>query len=171
MLSSASAIRVIVVVCVAFFLMTFMVPDLQEFMFETFALYYPAQENFGIWQFVTNIFMHGGFAHIFFNMYALWAFGSPLEQIWGKNKCLLFFFLSGIGAAVIYTIINYFQFNAIYNDLLSAGVSMDQINTLLQTSRDHVIGLPAVPDEKIADFYNIFHIPVVGASGAIYGVL
>src|SRR5690606_40335632 len=122
MLSSASAIRVIVVVCVAFFLMTFMVPDLQEFMFETFALYYPAQENFRIWQFVTNIFMHGGFAHIFFNMYALWAFGTPLEQIWGKQRFLLFFFLSGIGAALIYTFVNYLQLTSLYNAFISAGI-------------------------------------------------
>ena len=166
----ASAIKILIVVCIVLFALT-LVPGLQRSMFEYLALYFPQNENFRIWQFVTNIFMHGGLAHIFFNMYALWAFGSPLEQIWGRNKFLVFFFLSGIGAAIIYTLVNYFQFNSIYNDLLSAGISADEIKVLLQTSRDHLVGIPSIPDEKIVDFYNIFHIPVVGASGAIYGVL
>jgi membrane associated rhomboid family serine protease len=167
---SASAIKILIIICVVLFAIT-LVPGLERSMFESLALYFPQNENFKIWQFVTNVFMHGGFAHIFFNMYALWAFGSPLEHIWGKNKFLLFFFLAGVGAAIIYTLVNYFKFNSIYNDLLSAGISADDINRLLQTSRDHLASIPSIPDDKIVDFYNIYHIPVVGASGAIYGVL
>ncbi|MCK5637091.1 MAG: rhomboid family intramembrane serine protease, partial [Flavobacteriaceae bacterium] len=87
------------------------------------ALYFPKSENFGIWQFVTHMFMHGGFTHILFNMYALWAFGSPLEQMWGRNKFLFFYFSAGIGAGLIYTAVNYFQFNNIFNELVSAGIS------------------------------------------------
>lgn len=171
MLSSASAIRVIVVVCVAFFLMTFMVPDLQEFMFETFALYYPAQENFRIWQFVTNIFMHGGFAHIFFNMYALWAFGTPLEQIWGKQRFLLFFFLSGIGAALIYTFVNYLQLTSLYNEFISAGVSREHIDVFLESGRYSPETMAAMGEDQLRRLYMLFNTPAVGASGAIYGVL
>ena len=54
------------------------------------ALYFPKNEHFGAWQFVSHMFMHGSLMHIIFNMYALWAFGSPLEQMWGKNKFLFF---------------------------------------------------------------------------------
>ena len=169
--TSASAIKILIVVCIVLFVITFMVPDMRRPMFESLALYFPQSENFRIWQFVTNVFMHGGFAHIFFNMYALWAFGSPLEQMWGRNKFLIFFFLSGIGAAIIYTLVNYFQFNSIYNDLISAGISPEEIQTILQTSREYLAAVPSVPDEKLRDLYNIYHIPVVGASGAIYGVL
>lgn len=168
---SVSAITVLIVVCVIFFVVTYMVPDMQVFMRETFALYFPKQENFRIWQFVSNIFMHGGFAHIFFNMYALWAFGSPLEQMWGKNKFLLFFFLSGIGAAVIYTLVNYFQFNNFYNGLVSAGADPDDINAFLQTGQYNLSAMSGLSEEKLRDFYQLFNIPVVGASGAIYGVL
>lgn len=168
---SVTAIKVIVVVCVAFFVVTFLVPDMDEAMFQSLALYFPQNDKFRIWQFVTNIFMHGGFAHIFFNMYALWAFGSPLEQMWGRNKFTLFFFLSGIGAAIIYTLVNYFQFNSMYSDLISAGVSPDEISAILSTARNQLQGIPSYPDEKLLDFYNLYHIPVVGASGAIYGVL
>ena len=59
-----------------------------------FALYFPENEKFGIWQFATHMFMHGGFSHILFNMYGLWAFGTPLEQMWGKNKFIFFYFSS-----------------------------------------------------------------------------
>lgn len=168
---SVSAISVLIVVCVIMFGITYMVPGMQSTMFETFALYFPQSENFRFWQFVTNIFMHGGFAHIFFNMYALWAFGSPLEQMWGRNKFLVFFFLSGIGAAFIYILVNYYQFNTLYEQLIDAGVSSSDIEALLRTSRDSLERIPGVADETILELYNIFNIPVVGASGAIYGVL
>jgi membrane associated rhomboid family serine protease len=168
---SSSAIKVIIIVCVVLFALTFFLPDMQPFMFETFALYFPAQENFRLWQFVSNIFMHGGFAHIFFNMYALWAFGSPLEQIWGRNRFLVFFFLAGIGAAVIYTLVNYYQFNNLYTDLISAGASEEDITTFLETGKYNVAAMSGLTEEKLTDFYQLFNTPVVGASGAIYGVL
>jgi membrane associated rhomboid family serine protease len=179
---SATAIKVLVIICVILFAVTFMVPGMQEKMFGTLALYYPWQENFRVWQFVTNIFMHGGFAHIFFNMYALWAFGSPLEQMWGKNRFLLFFFLSGIGAAVIYTLVNYFQFNNLYNDFISAGATSRDLYDFLAVPREDLSGffrsltqsggaLTRLPEDKLVDFYLLFNTPVVGASGAIYGVL
>ena len=56
------------------------------------ALHFPKNEHFGFWQYATHLFMHGGFAHILFNMYGLWAFGTPLEQMWGKNKFIFFYF-------------------------------------------------------------------------------
>lgn len=171
MFSSASAIKVIVVACIALFVITFMVPDMQGFMFETFALYYPAAENFRIWQFVTNIFMHGGFAHIFFNMYALWAFGTPLEQMWGKQRFLLFFFLSGIGAGLIYTFVNFLQFNDLYNEFVRAGISPEHIDLLLESGRYSTEAMAAMGEEQLRKLYMLFNTPAVGASGAIYGIL
>ena len=168
---TVSAIAVLIVVCIIFFVITYAVPDMQMFMRETFALYFPRHEDFRIWQFVSSIFMHGSFAHIFFNMYALWAFGSPLEQMWGKNKFLLFFFLSGIGAAVIYTLVNYFQFNNFYNELVGVGVDPDHINALLQTGQYNLSAMGGLTEEELRDFLQLFHTPMVGASGAIYGVL
>jgi membrane associated rhomboid family serine protease len=159
---ATSAISIIIVVCVIFFALSFVS---NEIMYETFALYFPRNENFRIWQFVSNIFMHGGFAHIFFNMYALWAFGSPLEQMWGKKKFTLFFFLAGIGAAVIYTLVNYFKFESLYNDLISSGLTPDEILAAINTPMRNVL------DGSLQELKEIYRIPVVGASGAIYGVL
>ena len=167
---SASAIKIIILVCVVLFALT-LVPDLQRTMFELLALYFPRNENFKVWQFVTNVFMHGGFAHIFFNMYALWAFGSPLEQMWGKKKFLIFFFLSGIGAAIIYTLVNYFRFNNLYSELIAAGVSPQDISTLLESGQYNVAAMRSLSEETLRALYELFNTPVVGASGAIYGVL
>lgn len=167
---SPGAIRILIGICVVLFAIT-LVPGMDQAMRETLALYFPKHENFRVWQFVTNIFMHGGFAHILFNMYALWAFGSPLEQMWGHKKFLLFFFLSGIGAAIIYTLVNYFRYNEMYNELVSAGVSEQDIQTLLTSGKYNLEAMRGFTEEKLQDFSMVFNIPVVGASGAIYGVL
>src|SRR4051812_35918621 len=104
------AIKVLIGVNVIFYVITFFVPDMKDPMFEWLALYFPKNEHFGFWQFLTSMFMHGGFTHLLFNMYALWAFGTVLESMWGKNRFLLFYFLSGIGAGIIYTLVNYFRY-------------------------------------------------------------
>lgn len=135
------------------------------------ALYYPGSPNFGVWQFVTHMFMHGGLMHILFNMYALWAFGSPLEQMWGRNKFLFFYFSAGIGAGLIYTAVNYFQFNGIVNELVSLGLQQADIQSILESGRYNTAILDSVPEEKLLEMYQIYNTPAVGASGAIYGVL
>ena len=53
------------------------------------------------WQLVTYMFMHGGLGHLFFNMYTLFIFGSVLENVWGTKKFLTFYFVTGIGAALV----------------------------------------------------------------------
>lgn len=64
-----------------------------------FALY-PIGEGFQVWQLVTYMFMHGGFTHLFFNMFALWMFGMELENEWGSKKFLLYYMVCGIGAGI-----------------------------------------------------------------------
>ncbi len=103
------AIKHLLIINVLFYVVTYFVPSLQEKMYELFALFYPTSEYFKPWQFVSHMFMHGSTIHIIFNMYALWAFGSPLEQMWGRNKFLFFYFSAGLGAALIYTLANYYM--------------------------------------------------------------
>ncbi|MDR0970091.1 MAG: rhomboid family intramembrane serine protease [Lentimicrobiaceae bacterium] len=67
-------------------------------------LHYPAASHFNPYQFVTYMFMHGGFAHLFFNMFALWMFGNALENVWGAKRFLIYYFVTGIGAGIIYLI-------------------------------------------------------------------
>ena len=104
-------------------------------------------------------------------MYALWAFGSPLEQMWGRNKFLFFYFSAGIGAGLIYTAVNYFQFNSIYNELIGVGLQAGDIQNLLESGRYNSGILDQIPEKKLSSIYQIYNTPAVGASGAIYGVL
>jgi membrane associated rhomboid family serine protease len=151
-----------------FYVVTYFVPGMKDQMFDLFALYFPKNEKFAWWQLVTNMFMHGGFAHILFNMYALWAFGSPLEIIWGKQRFLLFYFLSGIGAGAIYTLVNYYQFNNLYNEALAAGVTASDIQRFFE---EGTYNSSLVPEKLANSLYYLYQVPAVGASGAIYGVL
>lgn len=61
-----------------------------------------------VWQIITYIFPHGGFLHLFLNMYALLIFGLPIEQAWGSKKFLIYYFFTGVGAGITIFIINYF---------------------------------------------------------------
>lgn len=162
------AVKHLIILNVVFFVGSSIIgPQLSNWL----ALYFPENPNFGVWQFVSHMFMHGGLMHILFNMYALWAFGSPLEQLWGRNKFLFFYFSAGIGAGLIYTAVNYFQFNGIYNDLVAAGLQGPEIKALLDSGRYSTAILESVPEDKLVEMYQIYNTPAVGASGAIYGVL
>ncbi len=142
--SSAPATFNIIIINV---LVMIMITLNERFMIEHFALFYPASPFFKPWQFITHMFMHGGFWHIFFNMYTLWIFGSVLERIWGWKKFLVFYFVTGLGAALLHTGVQFIE----------AQVYMSQIadGSLAAQTALHQLKLT----------------PTVGASGAIYGVL
>ena len=118
-----------------------------DFMYKYFALFYPTSPFFHWWQPFTHMFMHGGFWHLFFNMYTLFIFGTVLERVWGTKKFLVFYFVTGLGAALIHT-----------------GVEWIQMQSWLGAAAD---GSPAA----LASIHAMKMTPTVGASGAIYGVL
>jgi len=126
-------------------------------------MFYFQSPYFQPWQIVTHMFMHGGFTHILFNMYALWIFGKTLEGVWGSQRFLIYYLATGLGAAFFLQLVNYIQF-APDIALLKSAYSVDQINhTLLNEilqpgNRFYQTGLDLVR-------------PTVGASGAVYGVL
>jgi len=163
------AVKHLIIINVILFAATFLMPNLG--LDRIFALYFPENPNFGFWQFLTHMFMHGGFTHILFNMYGLWAFGTPLEQIWGKNKFLFFYFSAGLGAGAIYTLVNYYQFNGVYDQLISIGLSGGEIQQILETGSYNSQILGAISERDLAEFFATYHTPAVGASGAIYGIL
>ena len=137
-----------------------------------FALHFPKNEHFGLWQYITHLFMHGSFAHILFNMYGLWAFGTPLEQMWGKKKFIFFYFSAGIGAGIIYTLVNYYQFNGVYDLFLNAGLNPSEVLSILEkgSTNDYRV-IENITQEQFNTITSLYNTPAVGASGAIYGVL
>lgn len=134
------------------------------------ALYYPDNPQYGLWQYVTSMFMHGSVPHLLFNMFGLYMFGSALEKVWGSQKFLFFYFAAGIGAGIIYTLVNYFQFSAGFDSLLALGLADYQIQDILETGK-YSTQYPGLNEPMLSEFYTTYHTPMVGASGAIYGVL
>ncbi len=138
------AIKNLIIINVLVWVMT----SLNEgFMYEKFALFYPTSPFFHWWQTVTHMFMHGSFWHLFFNMYTLYIFGSILERVWGSKKFLIFYFVTGLGAAAVHT-----------------GVEWLQMQTWLAQAAEG-------SGTAIASIQALRVTPTVGASGAIYGVL
>ena len=71
-------------------------------------LYHWNSENFNTWQIISHMFMHGDFTHLFFNMFAVWMFGTQLENLWGSKRFLNYYILTGFGAAILHFIIFHF---------------------------------------------------------------
>lgn len=132
------------------------------------ALYYPNSPLFQPYQIVTHFFMHGGFAHILFNMFALVMFGAPLEALWGAKKFLFFYFFSALGAVALSFGIHHFE----YANFLSQ-LSAEQINTFETEGLDALMKGYNFVDAEMAALNVKYHslIPMVGASGAIFGLL
>ena len=147
--------------------------------YELFSLWFIENDNFQFWQVITHMFMHdpNSFFHILFNMYALWAFGSPIEQVLGKNKFLFFYFSAGIGAAIIHTLVNYYHFQAGYSALLDAGLGAGEVEQYLRQSYVSISSsgqfrIPEGVDQDVMrTMFQTYVTPAVGASGAIYGIL
>jgi len=81
-------------------------------------LYHWQHPNFRPWQIVSYMFMHAGHWHLAFNMLALWSFGRILERVWGNQRFLIFYLISGIGAAIVYLLVNTFVFSNTYYDVM-----------------------------------------------------
>lgn len=164
----SETIKVLIVVNVLFFLGTMTLGDQA---YQLFSLFYYENPNFQIWQPITHMFMHGGLFHIMFNMYALWAFGSPLEIQWGQKKFLFFYFSAGFGAALIHTLVNYYQVHSAMDAMMALGLSPDDVMTAFNTNVYKGPVADEATKELMAAGYTAFNTPAVGASGAIYGVL
>jgi len=162
------AVKHLLVINVLFFIAAQIYGDQ---MYAWFSLWYPENPNFQWWQIVSHMFMHGSFMHILFNMYGLWAFGTPLERMWGKNKFLFFYFSAGLGAALLHTGVNYYLFNEGIQALVDNGIAKSQIIEIISQGKYSPSWNDLIGTDAVDSFLSAFNTPAVGASGAIYGVL
>lgn len=113
-------------------------------------LHFFLASEFHIYQFITYMFLHGGFTHILFNMFALWMFGSVIERVWGPKKFLFYYICCGVGAGFTQELVQYITYSmesiAAYQYVNAGGVQM---------TTDAYINLWTT----------------IGASGAVYGIL
>ena len=110
---------------------------------------------FRIWQPITYMFMHGGFTHILFNMFALYSFGSVLESRWGAKRFINFYLITGLGALALQWAVQAFEVYQI------TGTPMAQ----------HILPQISITQSQLDTLRGIYSGPMVGASGAIFGLL
>ncbi len=175
MMNTPKIIKHLILINVIMYLATSLRPGL---MYSLFAMHFPENPDFHWWQIVTHMFMHGGFWHILFNMYALWAFGSPLIMHFGEKRFLVFYFLSGLGAIALFLGVQYYEFYGYLHQLEAMGFSASGIFHILHSADPEgaVAKIPALLYNSsamalLAKMLQIYHMTMLGASGAIYGIL
>lgn len=142
-----------------------------DLVYDLFALHYPSNPKFQYWQPLTHMFMHGDLGHIFFNMFGLYMFGTPIEQMWGKNKFIFFYLSTGFGAAALQLLLYYYQIDQVTSLLAAEGMSSFEISRFFETSDLPYSLVEQIGRSDLLSALSAFNGVMVGASGALYGVL
>lgn len=138
---------------VVVFLATYLFRNMGIDLNNVLGLHFFLAPDFHIYQLFTYMFAHGGFSHIFFNMFALWMFGCIVERTWGPKKFLTYYIVCGVGAGLFQELAQFAQFYFI--------------------ASEHIPHFTLAQTMKVANAYAVFLNPwtTVGASGAVYGIL
>jgi len=158
---------------------------------EKLGLFYPGSEHFRPYQFITHLFMHADFFHLLFNMFALYMFGKVLEMVWGSKRFLIYFFVTGLGAAALHSFVTYLEIQSLQKHVAAFvnTPSPELLAAFVKSNLSH-------PATWVADLVNNWgdapnnpvyiqqatdlvqrvliervDIPTIGASGAVFGVL
>jgi membrane associated rhomboid family serine protease len=156
--SITPVVKNLIIINVIFFLASMGMP---EMMYGKFAGYYFKSPNFAPWQIVTHMFMHGNFMHILFNMFGLFVFGSQLERLWGSKRFLIYYMVCGVGAYLLHFGIVHYEVTQ-----LLRGLNSEQLRAVFTLGETN-----AMVTESMQQAVNAIHTPVVGASGAVFGLL
>lgn len=135
---------------------------------ENLALYPFQSEMFRPWQLVTHFFMHSThtFMHIFFNMFALVMFGTQLERVWGPQRFLIYYFVSALGAALLHGLVTYLRIEAVMDTL-----SPEVVNKIVTNGREVILTNHYYTVPSWEHLNGMLNTPVLGASGAVFGIL
>jgi len=138
-----------------------------------FELAFWLNPDFEIWQIVSSTFLHGGLGHLAFNMLALWSFGRVLERVFGGRRFLIFYLACGVGASLLHLAVSYYQFQIIYQQLISIGFSDVEMQNAISTFSVNSSSVEFSEEikQQFYDLWSLYGSAVVGASGSIYGVL
>ena len=127
-------------------------------------------EHFRPWQLATYFFMHGNLPHIFFNMFALIIFGNQLERIWGPQKFLFFYLACAIGAALIHMLVGYIRLKG-FESTIDPIVLNQYLNLVQDKGYELILNRANFANPILGKLNALYNTPMVGASGAIFGLL
>ena len=131
-------------------------------------LHYIQSPEFRPYQLVTHLFMHDSHSpmHLIFNMFALWMFGRILEGVWGAKRFFIYYFVTGLGAAALLTLVNYFEFQH-----LAAKMTPEAVQMVLRQGTEIFNQGKNFSDPNAGMLNLMLNTPTVGASGAVFGIL
>lgn len=155
-------VKTLLIVNVVMFIFSMIFPNLQQYL----AIYSFKSEFFKPIQLITHMFMHGGFAHLFFNMFALYMFGKILEEVWGPKRFFIYYFVTGLGAALLHLGVIQIEIHSMMNQM-----TPEKIDIVLSQGGDVIMSGKNYIDPHMRDLNSMINTPTVGASGAIYGLL
>jgi membrane associated rhomboid family serine protease len=193
MMRISDTVKHLIIINVLMFVGTIIIANGQLFS-ELFAMYFPQNDLFRPWQVITHMFMHANFMHIFFNMFALWMFGSPVEYQLGAKKFLFIYFSAGLGAVLFQLGFYYFDYYSALQNISHLNMNPEMLHQILNIDAldDNMIKGKILADKMgpiLAeynfngnlidgnDFKSLFDMNVitrssmVGASGCIMGIL
>lgn len=177
-------VRNLLIINVVVFILQSSVIDARQF-----ALYHFGSDYFNPIQFVTHMFLHGGWGHLFSNMFSLFIFGPLLERFWGAQRFLAFYLITGLGASILYSGVRAYELNELQTDTVTyiENPSPVAFNNYMDehlkegSGRELAIAMKNNPDSPeyvkeskavVKQVYNaIFNSPMLGASGAVFGIL
>lgn len=161
--------RNLIIINVVVFALTYLLNS--EMMYRYLAAFYPFSPFFHSWQIITHMFMHGSFMHILFNMLTLYSFGPVLERILGDRKYLILYFVSGLGAFFLFNLWNFIEVEQIKTSLQSFGFDLNGYMSGESVSFQGSAQAVSEQRQLASDLQSIITVPMVGASGAIFGVI
>lgn len=197
MMNITPVVKQLLIINIIFYIGSNLVGD---YAYELFSLYYIDSPGFKIWQFLTHMFMHApiymnhfkdlsGITHIVLNMYGLYIFGSALEHFWGAKRFLVFYILCGFGAALLQMGVNYYEVHAAMKSVSNLKLTPYEINQIFKADYKALFDengqmIPGTIKNILSkvkcsqEQFNIisqakinFDSTMVGASGALYGLL
>lgn len=158
----------------------YVIANIMPGLYNSLSGFYPFSPNFRSWQIITHMFMHaplaesGGFMHILFNMFTLWSFGPILEQALGEKKYILLYFASGLGSFFLFNLWNFVEAQQIISGLESLGLSAAEIypKAAIGYAGDMNISATTPEGQELStQLFMLLRTPMLGASGAIFGVV
>lgn len=158
-------VKNLLIINVLFFAAKYVLGNSQIDLDYLFGAFYVDSHFFRVWQLITYMFMHGNFTHILFNMFALFMFGGVLESRWGTKRFINFYLITGLGAVALQMGVQAYEVYHITGSILHNDVVVDIAN---QVAKVNIPGISEVQRETLIGIYGF---PMVGASGAVFGLL
>lgn len=147
-------VKNLLIINIIFFIATLVFQNMGIELANHLGAFYFNSPHFRVWQIITYMFMHGGWAHIFFNMFALYMFGPAIEYFMGSKRFFNYYFITGLGALALQMLVQAIEVHGILGSFTFANATN--------------LSITPANGLKLQDIYAT---PMVGASGALFGIL